>query len=152
MNPAKMSFNPQKHTIFTPMNKDKYRGEIPIIVRSSWEHNFCKWCDLNNSVLLWSSESLAIQYYDEIKKKNRRYYPDFIMVIKDKEGKEKVYVVEIKPWTQTQPPIRGNKKESTFLNEVATYQTNLTKWNAAEKYCKQHGHFFKILTERDLFK
>ena len=152
MNIMKRIFNPQKHTIFTPMNKDKYRGEIPLIVRSSWEHNFCKWCDINPNILLWASESLAIQYYDENNKKNRRYYPDFIMVIKDKEGKEKVYVVEIKPWAQTQPPVRGNKKESTFLNEVATYQTNLTKWNAAEKYCKQHGNFFKILTERDLFK
>ena len=152
MNIMKRTFDPQKHILFTPMNQNKYRGELPLIVRSSWEHNFCKWCDINPSILLWSSESLAIPYYDEIKKKNRRYYPDFIIMVKNKENKEQLYVVEIKPFAQTHPPVRGNKKESTMLNEVITYQTNVAKWKAAEKYCKKYGYNFKILTERDLYK
>ena len=111
MNPAKMSFNPDKHTLFMPLNKDKYRGEYPISCKSTWERHFCQWCDVNPSILLWSSESLAIPYYDpstvvDGKKKHRRYYPDYMMMVKDADGKNKIYIVEIKPFAETKPPVK----------------------------------------------
>ncbi len=152
-----MSFNPEKHIMFTPLNKDKYKGEWPIIAKSSWEHNFMKWCDINPNILMWSSESLAIPYIDPSmtvngKKKNRRYYPDYMMMVRDASGKEKIWIVEIKPYKQTIPPIKGNKSESSYLKESRTYQTNLAKWKAAELLCRQKNFSFKILTEKDLFK
>jgi hypothetical protein len=149
MNPA--PFNPDKHTIFTPINEEKYVGKGPVCARSTWETAMMKWLDSNPSVLKWSSECLEIPYYDVVKKKNRRYFPDFTMVVKDVDGKESTWVIEIKPYKETISPIRGKKKERTFLYELLTYQTNIAKWQAAALFCKKYGANFKIITEHQLF-
>ena len=69
-------FNPKKHVIFEPLNKEKYKGNVFPIARSSWEQNFYRWCDLNNSVTSWVVEGLAIEYFDKVRRKKRKYYPD----------------------------------------------------------------------------
>ncbi len=142
-----------KNDIFIPKFPDKYAGKDYPISRSSWEKKFMEWCDVNNNIIKWASEPLAIQYYDPIKKKNRRYYPDLLLKIINKEGKEVTNLVEIKPYKETIPPIdKKGKKEKTLINEVATYATNTAKWKAAQLYCKKRGIVFKILTEKDLFR
>lgn len=145
------NYNPDKHTIFTPVNKEKYIGKELPVSRSSWERAFMQWADMNPSILNWSSEALAIPYYDNVKRKNRRYYPDFTIRVKDVDGQESTWVIEIKPYKETIPPIRGKKKERTYMYEALTFQTNVAKWQAAEQFCKKYNVKFKLLTEKDLF-
>ena len=147
------TFDPKKHTRFVPLNEEKYVGKEYPVCRSSWENRFCEWCDKNTSVIKWSSEAIQIPYYDIIKKKNRRYYPDFVMTVKDVNGRLQTYVIEIKPYKETIPPSKhGNKKDRTQIYEFCTWQTNVAKWKAAEIYCRKQGLIFRILTEKDLFK
>jgi hypothetical protein len=152
MNVAKRTYDPQKHTIFKPINEEKYADRDPIICKSQWERDFCVWCDNNHNILKWSSETLQIPYYDPIQRKNRRYFPDFMMVVKDVNENLTKWVVEIKPYAETIQPIRGRKKEKTFMYQFATFQTNVAKWKAAEMFCRKHGLVFKLLTEKDLYR
>ena len=134
------------HKIYVPKNMDKFVGNYAVC-RSSWEHKFCKWCDNNPKVVLWSSESVAIQYKDPVKKITRRYFPDFVVRLQS----GKTYVVEIKPFKETMPPkMAGRKKKSTYIKENATYHSNQAKWRAAENYCQRHGYEFKVITEKAL--
>jgi len=64
---------------YSPVNIKKYKGQVPIIVRSSWERMFCQWADMNPNIIEWSSESITIKYFDPVQKKLRRYYPDFLI-------------------------------------------------------------------------
>lgn len=140
------------HTTYVPKNPKKYGGEYPIIARSQWEAAFMQYCDINPSILLWGSEPVAVPYFDPIKKKNRRYYPDFLIRVRDKAGKEKTYMVEIKPYKEVVPPkVTKKKSESSKIYESATYITNIAKWKSAEDYCKKHNMTFRILTEKELF-
>jgi hypothetical protein len=73
-------------------------------------------------------------------------------VLKERDKKVK-YLVEIKPFSQTQRPImRGRKKQSTLLHEQVTYDINQAKWNAAKQWANEHGYNFLILTEKELFR
>ena len=142
---------------FNPINKKKYIGEYPIICRSSWEVSFCKWCDSNSSVLEWKSEPFPIKYQDPTKVMNgrfkyRRYFPDFLIKIKDKTNKTITYVIEVKPDKETKMPINGKKKSlKTKLYEQKTYMINAAKFKAAEQYCRKLGYVFRLVTEKQLF-
>jgi hypothetical protein len=136
---------------YIPHDPIKYVGKYPIIIRSSYERKFFQWCDANPKVLEWSSESIVIQYFDPVKNKRRRYYPDVYMLVKGRE-KNQQFVIEIKPFKETHPPInRGKKKKKTLLYEERTYATNNAKWKAAINWCNRMGMVFKIITERELF-
>jgi len=137
--------------IFTPNTPEKYKGRYPIVIRSSWEKAFCQWCDSNPMVIKWSSESIAIPYYDPVKRRRRRYFPDFFMVVKDKSEKKIEYIVEIKPFKETVPPKPGKKRKKTRLYEERTWSTNQAKWKAANDFCKKFRYIFKIITEKELF-
>jgi len=152
-NVMKHSFDPSKHDIFVPRNPHKYIGKGPIIIRSGYERTFSQWCDSNPGIIAWSSETVEIPYYDPVKRKNRRYYPDYIIKTIGKDRKEMTYIVEIKPYKETlRPVLSRNKSEKTRLYEAATYATNVAKWKAADMFCKVHGWQFKILTEKELYK
>lgn len=142
----------KKQEIFVPRNPEKYKGSYPILIRSSWERMFSQWLDANPLVLEWSSESLTIPYYDPLKRKTRRYYPDFFIKVLNNNNKAVSYVVEVKPEHELYPPKKGNKSKKTIMWQEATYVTNQAKWKAAENYCKKMGHHFKIITENQLFK
>ena len=134
---------------YIPKNPQKYKGRYPIITRSTWEYKFCQWIDVNPNITEWSSEGIAIRYYDPIQMKKRRYYPDFL--IKNLEGQR--FLIEIKPYKETKPPSkRGRKSEKTKLWQEATYLTNKAKFEAAKLYCNKMNWIFKLITERDLFK
>ena len=134
---------------YKPSYPQKYIGDPNnIICRSSWERKFCTWCDLNENILEWGSEEFSIKYFDPVKNKVRRYYPDFIIKVAEKTGKVKTYVIEIKPKKQTMPPNPNPKKKTkSWLNEVYTWETNNAKWKAADEFCKDHLLEFKIITE-----
>lgn len=109
-----------------------------------------KWLDNESSVLRWGSEPFAIAYRSPVDSRQHRYFPDFFVEFRDRENIIKRWVVEIKPHKQTSPPPTGSKQTRRFLREALTYAINYRKWEAAEKYCTEHGYRFVILTEREL--
>lgn len=148
-----MNNHPGKET-FRPMNEDKYVGDInKIQVRSSWERLFCQWLDTNPMVVNWSSEIMYIEYFDPVRKKKRRYFPDFLMKVEDKNGNLITYLVEVKPYKESHPPRADRrKKKKTRMREEAIWMTNNAKFEAAKEYCRRKGWIFKIITEKELFK
>lgn len=135
---------------FVPKNPKKYNGDASnIIWRSTWEARVMTWLDNNNSVIWWSSEELPIKYYNPIDNKIHRYFPDFIVKVKKRDGSVMTYVLEVKPEYQTKEPVRKRKTQK-FITEQVTYIINQSKWKAATEFCKDHGWEFKVLTEKDL--
>jgi len=135
---------------FIPKNPKKYAGDATnIIWRSTWERKVMDWLDQSESVVYWSSEELAIKYYNPVDNKIHRYFPDFIVKVKRKDGTVMTHVIEVKPEYQTKQPIRKRKTQK-FINEYITYTVNLSKWKAATEFCKDRGWEFKILTEKNL--
>ncbi len=131
---------------FAPMNPSKYVGDIRnIIMRSSWESKFAHWCDTNPSVLKWGSEIKAIPYYSSIDGRIRRYFPDFWVLVKDKDGNDKRLLIEIKPRAQILPP--KSKKQSVLKEELLTWTRNKDKWAAAKEYAGRTGFEFVLLDE-----
>ena len=55
-------------------------------------------------------------------------------------------MVEIKPKSQTLEP-KKRRQTKKYINEVMTYAKNISKWNAAEEWCKDNGWTFSIWTE-----
>jgi hypothetical protein len=135
---------------FRPRNPHKYKGDSNgIVYRSSWELRVMKYLDDNPAVIWWASEELFIRYISPIDQKAHRYFPDFIVRTKRKDGQETTMVLEVKPYKQTQMPVQKRKTQK-FINEMATYAVNQEKWKAADLFCKEHGWQFKILTEKEL--
>jgi hypothetical protein len=133
-----------------PKNPSKYKGDSDNIwARSSWEIKVMQWLDLSENIIWWSSEELAIKYYNPIDNKIHRYFPDFIIKVKKKDGLLMTYVIEVKPEYQTKQPVQ-KRKTKRFINESVTYIVNQSKWKAATEFCKDHGWEFKIITEKHL--
>lgn len=135
-----------------PKNPEKYVGDAENIVsRSSWETKFLNFCDTNPAVIEYASEEVIIPYFDPVTNKMRRYFVDFWIKIKDKDGVVRKYLVEIKPDKFTKPPTAPKRKTKRYIEEAMQYATNCAKWEAADKVCKQNGIEFLILTEKHLF-
>ena len=132
---------------YTPIFPEKYAGDpTNIIMRSSWETMFASWCDKNPSVVKWSSEETIIPYRCPTDNHIHRYFVDFkITVITGK-----TYLVEVKPYKQTQLPEYPGKRTQRYLMESLTFMKNQAKWEAATNYAKDRGWEFKIITEHEL--
>jgi len=138
-------------SLFKPTKPKKYKGDVKnIICRSSWERRFCNWCDTNESILEWGSEEFWIPYLSPIDNRTHRYFPDFIIKVKESTGDIKTYVIEVKPKRQTRPPIKKKRVSKSYLYEIKTYSVNQAKWNAASEWCKDRKIEFKIITENEL--
>ena len=138
-------------SIFKPSHPRKYKGDARnIICRSSWERRFCNWCDINESILEWGSEEFWIPYLSPIDNRTHRYFPDFIIKVKESTGDIKTYVIEVKPKRQTKPPIKKKRVSKSYLYEMKTYSVNQAKWKAADEWCKDRKIEFKIITENEL--
>ncbi len=57
-----------------------------IVYRSLWELRFMKWCDMNPSIIEWGSETVIVPYISPIDKKVHRYFVDFYIKVKNKNG------------------------------------------------------------------
>lgn len=135
---------------FKPKNPKKYIGNPTCIVyRSRWESMFMSYLDNHDSVLEWASEELVIPYFSEVDQKMHRYFPDFWIKVKQKDGTIKIMVVEIKPYKQTQVPKPG-KNKARYISEAQTYIINNNKWKAAKAFCDAKGWNFSIVTENEL--
>jgi hypothetical protein len=137
--------------IFKPKNIAKYKGDVKnIVYRSSWELKFMNYLDMHKDVLEWSSEEFFIPYRSPIDNKLHRYFPDFYVKRKDKDGKVETLIIEIKPENQTKPPEKKSKVTKKYINEVYTWGVNEAKWKAAQEYCDDRKYKFMILTEKHL--
>ena len=136
---------------FRTKNPSKYKGDVGnIVYRSLWELRFMKWCDQNMSVQEWGSETVIVPYLSPLDKKVHRYFVDFYIKIKDKNGKIQKYLVEIKPERFTKPPSIPERKTKKFIDEVFQYGVNEAKWKAAFEFCQDRNMKFMVLTEKDL--
>ena len=136
---------------FRTKNPSKYKGDVGnIVYRSLWELRFMKWCDQNISVQEWGSETVIVPYVSPLDKKVHRYFVDFYIKIKDKNGGIQKYLVEIKPERYTKPPSIPERKTKKFIDEVFQYGVNEAKWKAAFEFCQDRNMKFMVLTEKDL--
>jgi hypothetical protein len=125
-----------KQGYYYPKHPEKFKASLdetmnsaPVpFYRSSWELKFYRWCDENDDIEYWGTESIAIKYYDPQKKKMRRYYPDVFLKFKD----NRMFIIEIKPAAQNNNP------------------TNIAKWEAARIYAEKVGATFLVMNEKDL--
>ena len=136
---------------YKPEYPKKYKGDANnIICRSSWERRFCRWCDLNENIISWGSEEFWIPYISPVDNRVHRYFPDFIIKVKDQSGKTKTYIVEVKPKKQTVPPKQKSRVTKSYLHECKTYAVNQSKWKAAKEFCADRLIEFKVITEEEL--
>ena len=54
-------------------------------------------CDNHPNITKWASENVKIPYMNPMSGKYSNYVPDFMIQYIDKDGKEHVEVIEIKP-------------------------------------------------------
>jgi len=130
---------------FVPKNPEKYVGTGNIRYRSSWEMVFMQFCDNNEKVLQWASESVQIPYRNPLTGKQTIYVPDFLVIYQSK-GKKITELIEIKPKAQTMIT-----EKTRSARDKAAIAVNTCKWQAAQIWCKRMGISFRVITENDIF-
>jgi hypothetical protein len=141
--------------VFRARNPKKYKGDpTNIIYRSRWELKLMAHLDEHPDVLEWSSEEVVIPYISPIDGRRHRYFVDFFVKKKNRDGKVESVLIEVKPFAQTQPPTvmetRSSKPTRRYIREVMTWGINSAKWKAASEYCKDRNWKFIIMTEKEL--
>jgi hypothetical protein len=106
------------------------------------------WADSTPDVVEWNSEEVVIPYRSPVDNRMHRYFVDAWMRLKN----GKMYLIEIKPFKETEPPKppKSGRKTKGYLKAIETYAVNQAKWKAAQQYCDKMGWEFTILTERVL--
>ena len=89
-------------------------------------------------------------YISPVDNKPHRYFVDFAVMIRQKDGSTRKYLIEVKPKAQTVPPKKGRKSVNKYVKELATFAVNQAKWQAAERFCEKHDMKWLILTEDNL--
>lgn len=138
---------------FKPKNPHKYRGDPNnIVYRSSWELKLMMWLDKHPDVIQYSSEEIVVPYKSPIDMRWHRYFPDFLVKMRNANGMTETVMIEVKPAKETTPPKpkKARTHTRTYLNEVYTWGVNSAKWDAAREYCKDRGWKFEIMTEKHL--
>lgn len=126
-------------------NPDKYVGKGQPRFRSGWEHAFMRFCDSNDSILQWASESINIPYRHPLTGKQTIYVPDFLVVYRTKNNTVRAEVIEIKPSGQSAITENQNGKERAIV------AINYAKWAAAQAWCQRQGLTFRVITEKEMF-
>ena len=136
---------------YYPSYPRKYKGDpTNIIYRSLWERKFMVYCDKNESILEWASEEISIPYRSPVDNRVHRYFPDFYMKVKERGGKIKRYVIEVKPAKQTKPPVKPKRQTKGYIREAYEYAKNQAKWKMAREFCADRMWEFKVVTEKEL--
>ena len=108
-------------------------------------------CDNTENIIKWASEELPIPYISPVDKKYHRYFVDFIIEVKEKNGTVQTYLVEIKPHRKCSEPVKKKKVTKGYLHEIVEWQINKSKWAFAEQFANKRNWKFKIITEKELF-
>ena len=136
---------------YYPSYPRKYKGDpTNIIYRSLWERKFMVYCDKNDNILEWASEEIAIPYRSPVDNRVHRYFPEFYMKVKERGGKIKRYVIEVKPAKQTKPPVKPKRQTKGYIREAYEYAKNQAKWKMAREFCADRQWEFKVVTEKEL--
>lgn len=136
---------------YSPSFPKKYKGDpTNIVYRSLWERKFMRYCDLNENILEWGSEEIALPYRSPLDGRIHRYFPDFYIKVRESTGQIKKYIIEIKPQKQTVEPKVQKRKTKSYIYEVTEWARNQAKWKAAQEFCEDRNWEFKILTENEL--
>ena len=131
---------------FIPKNPGKYLGNPnTIMFRSAWELRVMQFFDVNISVYKWGSEEIKIPYVKPTDGRVHHYYPDFLVVYKDKEGNILKEIVEVKPLKESvaRPNMSNYDKMAYIINQA--------KWEAAAAFAASHGMKFRVITEESIF-
>lgn len=105
-----------------------------------------RWADLNEDIIEWASEEIAIPYNNPMHNRRAKYYPDFFF--KFQSGTIKI--VEVKPKAQCSKPKKPRKTTEKYLSEMMTWAVNCEKWDAALKLAEKNQFIFEIWTEDTL--
>lgn len=127
------------------LNPQKYVGRGTPRYRSGWEHSFMRFCDTNDHILQWASESIAIPYFNPITGKKTNYVPDFLIMYRTRNNTVKAELIEIKPKKQS---VVESKMSS---RDRAVVAINYAKWDAATKWARRNGMTFRVVTEDQMF-
>jgi len=127
-------------------NPQKYAGKGTPRYRSGWEHAFMRFCDSNEHIIQWASESIAIPYRHPLTGKMTNYVPDFLITYRTRSNTMVAELIEIKPKKQSVV------EEKMSSRDRAVVAINYAKWDAAQKWCKRNGLKFRVVTEDDLFR
>ena len=57
--------------------------------------------DDNPNVIRWASEELAIPYVSPVDRKRHKYFPDFLIEMRNRVGQIETVLIEVKPYKQT---------------------------------------------------
>lgn len=131
--------------IYEILNPQKYVGKRRPRYRSGWEFSFMKFCDTNDNVLQWASESIQIPYLHPLTGKMTHYVPDFLITYRTRDNTVKAELIEIKPKGQSVVEDKMNSKQR------AVVAINYAKWDAATKWARRNGLTFRVITEDDMF-
>jgi len=132
--------------IYVPLNPQKYVGKGSIKYRSGWEHAFMRFCDNNEHILQWASESVKIPYKHPLTGKIKNYIPDFIITYRTKNNKVLAELIEIKPKKQSVIESKMSQRDR------AVVAVNYAKWDAATKWARRNGMMFRVVTEDQIFR
>ena len=127
------------------INREKYAGNGTPRYRSGWELSFMKFCDTNDHVLQWASESIAIPYRHPLTGKVTQYIPDFLITYRNRDNTMRAELIEIKPKSQSVIESKMNSRDR------AVVAINYSKWDAATKWARKNGLTFRVITENDMF-
>jgi len=127
-------------------NPKKYIGTKEPYYRSGWEQTFMMFCDNNPAILEWASEPVKIPYRDPLTGKQTVYVPDFLIKYIDRNQKNHVEMIEIKPAKQ-----QLLEKVGKNPYDQAQYVKNMAKWESANIWCKSRGIKFRVINESDIF-
>ena len=132
--------------IYKVMNPQKYVGNREPRYRSSWEWHFMKFCDDNDHILQWASESVSIPYRHPLTGKQTIYVPDFLITYQGSNGRTVGELIEIKPRKQSVIEEKQNPRDR------AVVAVNYAKWDAATKWARRQGLSFRVITEDQIFR
>lgn len=148
------------HGKYQVINPQKYIGDIyNIIFRSSWEKRFCYYCDSNPNIIKWSSEPIAIKYWNPIDKKEHEYHVDYYIQVKKTDGSTQDWLLEVKPKSQyslkEKPVFEGRvteKRIRAYNEKLKIWITNRAKFEAATRFAEARGYKFGTIDETFQFR
>ena len=132
--------------VYKVTNPLKYVGKREPRYRSGWELAFMRFCDTNDNILQWASESIVIPYRHPLTGKMTNYVPDFLITYRTKDNRMCAEVIEIKPKKQSLIESKASARDR------AVVAVNYSKWDAATKWCRRQGLQFRVITEDDIFR